>query len=43
MTDAKLSIHDLRIAFGPRTVVDLERLGLGSGEILGLAGESGSG
>jgi peptide/nickel transport system ATP-binding protein len=43
MTDAKLSIHDLRIAFGARTVVDLEHVELGAGEILGLAGESGSG
>ena len=43
MTEAKLSISGLRIAFGPRTVVDLEHLELGSGEILGLAGESGSG
>ena len=43
MTGAKLSIDGLGIAFGPRTVVDLERLELGSGEILGLAGESGSG
>jgi peptide/nickel transport system ATP-binding protein len=43
MTEAKLSLRDLRIAFGPRTVVDLEHLELGSGEILGLAGESGSG
>ncbi|MGA9160076.1 MAG: ABC transporter ATP-binding protein [Actinomycetota bacterium] len=43
MTDAKLSISDLRIAFGARGVVDLEHLELGSGEILGLAGESGSG
>jgi peptide/nickel transport system ATP-binding protein len=43
MTDAKLSISDLRIAFGARGVVDLKRLELGSGEILGLAGESGSG
>jgi peptide/nickel transport system ATP-binding protein len=43
MTETKLSLRDLRIAFGPRTVVDLEHLELGSGEILGLAGESGSG
>ena len=43
MTEAKLSLQDLRIAFGPRTVVDLDRLELGAGEILGLAGESGSG
>jgi peptide/nickel transport system ATP-binding protein len=43
MTEAKLSLRDLRIAFGPRTAVDLERLELGPGEILGLAGESGSG
>jgi peptide/nickel transport system ATP-binding protein len=43
MTEAKLWLRDLRIAFGPRTVVDLEHLELGSGEILGLAGESGSG
>jgi len=43
MTEAKLSISQLQIAFGRRTVVDLELLELGSGEILGLAGESGSG
>ena len=43
MTEAKLFLRDLRIAFNPRTVVDLEHLELGSGEILGLAGESGSG
>lgn len=39
----KISVHDLRIWFGDRPVVDLERLDLLAGEILGLAGESGSG
>jgi peptide/nickel transport system ATP-binding protein len=46
MTEAsapKLEIRDLSIRFGPREVVRLERLALGDGEILGLAGESGSG
>jgi ABC-type glutathione transport system ATPase component len=38
-----LSIADLSIAFGPRTVVAIEALELGRGEILGVAGESGSG
>jgi ABC-type glutathione transport system ATPase component len=38
-----LEIVDLRIAFGDRRVVELGRLELGNGEILGLAGESGSG
>jgi peptide/nickel transport system ATP-binding protein len=41
--DARLSLADLRIAFGERRVVDVERLELGRAEILGLAGESGSG
>ncbi|MBI2237749.1 MAG: ABC transporter ATP-binding protein [Actinobacteria bacterium] len=40
---AKLEIRDLRIRFGEREVVNLSRLDLGDGEILGLAGESGSG
>jgi peptide/nickel transport system ATP-binding protein len=40
---AKLAITDLEISFGRRRVVQLEHLELGSGEILGLAGESGSG
>jgi ABC-type glutathione transport system ATPase component len=43
MTEPKLSVRDLRIAFGERRVVELERLELGAGEIVGLAGESGSG
>jgi peptide/nickel transport system ATP-binding protein len=39
----KLEIRDLSIRFGSREVVQLERLWLRDGEILGLAGESGSG
>ena len=39
----KLELRDLAIAFGDREVVHLDRLELGHGEILGLAGESGSG
>jgi peptide/nickel transport system ATP-binding protein len=38
-----IEIHDLSIAFGAREVVRLEHLEVGEGEILGLAGESGSG
>ena len=41
--EAILSIHDLSVAFGDRRVVELERLDVGRGEIVGLAGESGSG
>ena len=39
----KLAVRDLRIAFGERGVVVLEHLDLRKAEILGLAGESGSG
>ena len=39
----RLAIRSLRIRFGERLVVDVERLDLHPGEILGLAGESGSG
>jgi peptide/nickel transport system ATP-binding protein len=38
-----LDIRDLSIAFGRRRVVELDELGLARGEILGVAGESGSG
>jgi ABC-type glutathione transport system ATPase component len=41
--EALLRIRGLRVAFGERTVVDIERLDVGRAEILGLAGESGSG
>jgi peptide/nickel transport system ATP-binding protein len=39
----RLEIHQLRVAFGEREVVAIEELALESGQILGLAGESGSG
>jgi len=39
----KLSIRDLKIAFGDRAVVDIDSLDLEEGEIVGLVGESGSG
>ena len=41
--EPRLEVRDLRIGFGERRVVDLERLDLRTGEIVGLAGESGSG
>jgi peptide/nickel transport system ATP-binding protein len=39
----KLSIRDLQIAFGSRTVVELGELDVDEHEIVGLVGESGSG
>jgi len=39
----KLAVRDLRVAFGERGVVILDHLDLRKAEILGLAGESGSG
>lgn len=40
---SRLELRGLQIAFGSRRVVDLDELHLGAGEIVGLAGESGSG
>jgi ABC-type glutathione transport system ATPase component len=39
----KIEVRDLSIAFADREVVRLDHLWLGEGEILGVAGESGSG
>jgi peptide/nickel transport system ATP-binding protein len=39
----RLAIRDLRVRFGDREVVALDQLSLGAAEIVGLAGESGSG
>ena len=39
----RIAVRDLRIAFGDREVVRLDQLDLAAGEVLGLAGESGSG
>src|SRR4051812_9314417 len=39
----KLAVRDLEIWFGDRRVVELERLDVDAGEIVGLVGESGSG
>jgi peptide/nickel transport system ATP-binding protein len=39
----RLAISDLQVRFGDRLVVDIGELSLGDAEIVGLAGESGSG
>jgi peptide/nickel transport system ATP-binding protein len=39
----RLAITGLRVSFGTRQVVDIDELGVGAAEIVGLAGESGSG
>jgi ABC-type glutathione transport system ATPase component len=39
----KLALDDLQVRFGSRPVVQIDELALGEGEIVGLAGESGSG
>ena len=41
--EPRLAVRALGIAFGTRRVVDVDALDLGEGEIVGLAGESGSG
>ena len=43
MSEPLLSIRSLDVRFGERRVVELERLDVGAREIVGLAGESGSG
>ena len=40
---SRLAITGLRVSFGDRQVVDVDELHVGAGEIVGLAGESGSG
>jgi peptide/nickel transport system ATP-binding protein len=42
-TTGRLAVTDLEICFGSRQVVAIDELALGHAEILGLAGESGSG
>jgi peptide/nickel transport system ATP-binding protein len=42
-TTTKLALEGLTVSFGEHRVVEVERLELGVGEILGVAGESGSG
>jgi peptide/nickel transport system ATP-binding protein len=39
----RLAIRDLQVRFGDRQVVDIGELSIGDAEIVGLAGESGSG
>ena len=43
MNAPRLALRDATIAIGGRRIVDLDRLELAPGEVVGLAGESGSG
>ena len=43
MTTALLQVHDLHVAFGPKTVVEGVNFAIAPGEKLALVGESGSG
>jgi peptide/nickel transport system ATP-binding protein len=39
----RLHMSDVQVRFGSRQVVGIDEFGLGAAEIVGLAGESGSG
>ena len=43
MNAPRLALRDVTIDIGGRRIVDLDRLELAPGEVVGLAGESGSG
>ena len=43
MSPAKLEVRDLRVSFAGHSVASVPELNVDGGEIVGLAGESGSG